>query len=175
MTLKTSDKIIKLRLSRAEDADEIAACLRAAFEPFRSQYTADAYRDTVPSPDAIRNRIVNMKVYAAVSCDGKIIGTLAASAANGEGHLRGMAVHPDWWGHGIADQLLARAESDLRTAGCTYVTLDATLPLQRAIRFYQKNGYAPSGKITDFFGMALHEYAKQMTLSATTPRTAPSH
>lgn len=127
MTLKTSDKIIKLRLSRAEDADEIAACLRAAFEPFRSQYTADACRDTVPSPDAIRRRIAGMKVYAAVSCDGKIVGTLAASAANGEGHLRGMAVYPDWWGHGIADQLLGRAESDLRSAGCIRVTLDTTL------------------------------------------------
>lgn len=156
MTLKTSDKIIKLRLSRDEDADEIAACLRAAFEPFRSQYTAGAYRDTVPSPHAICNRIANMKIYAAVSCDGKIIGTLAASAANGEGHLRGMAVHPDWWGHGIADQLLARAESDLLAAGCTRVTLDTTLPLQRAIRFYEKNGYSPTGNVTNFFRMPLH-------------------
>jgi ribosomal protein S18 acetylase RimI-like enzyme len=161
MTLKKSDKILELRPARPEDAEEIAACLRAAFEPFRSQYTADAYRDTVPSLDAIRHRIGNMKVYT-VSRDGKIIGTLAASASNGDGHLRGMAVHPDWQGHGIADQLLAKAENDLHAAGCTRITLDTTLLLQRAIRFYEKSGYAPSGRITDFFGIPLHEYAKAL-------------
>lgn len=174
MTLRASDKIIKLRLARAEDAYEIAACLRAAFEPFRSQYTAGAYRDTVPSTDAIRHRIATMEVYAAASCDGKIIGTLAASVSNDEGHLRGMAVHPEWQRQGIADQLLARAESDLLAAGCTRVTLDTTLPLKRAIHFYEKNGYSPTGLITDFFGMPLYEYAKQLTPAVTTRRTTPS-
>jgi hypothetical protein len=31
-----------------------------------------------------------------------------------------------------------------------------------AIRFYERNGYAHSGKVFDFFGMPLHEYVKQL-------------
>ena len=40
------------------------------------------------------------------------------------------------------------------------VTLDTTEPLQKAMRFYTKHGYAPSGRVADFFGMPLHEYVK---------------
>jgi len=32
--------------------------------------------------------------------------------------------------------------------------------LQRAIRFYTKHGFSPSGRVTDFFGMRLYEYVK---------------
>jgi N-acetylglutamate synthase-like GNAT family acetyltransferase len=103
-----------------------------------------------------------MKVYVAVANDGTVIGTLASSCSNGEGHLRGMAVSPPWQGLGVAEQLVVRAEADLSAVGCTRVTLDTTRPLQRAIHFYQKNGFAPSGRITDFFGMPLYEYAKQL-------------
>ncbi len=30
------------------------------------------------------------------------------------------------------------------------------------MRFYEKHGYRRSGRITDFFGMALHEYGKEL-------------
>jgi hypothetical protein len=40
------------------------------------------------------------------------------------------------------------------------VTLDTTEPLHKAMRFYGKHGYVPSGRATDFFGMPLHEYVK---------------
>jgi hypothetical protein len=44
------------------------------------------------------------------------------------------------------------------------VTLDTTWPLQRAIRFYERQGYAATGRETDFFGMPLYEYAKPLLL-----------
>jgi GNAT superfamily N-acetyltransferase len=77
-----------------------------------------------------------------------------------EGHLRGMAVLADWQGAGIAWQLLQHAEAELRLQQCSRVTLDTTAPLKRAIQFYERNGYRPSGKITDFYGMPLFEYEK---------------
>jgi len=40
------------------------------------------------------------------------------------------------------------------------ITLDTTEPLNRAIRFYEKNGYRPTGKIGRFYGMPLLEYSK---------------
>jgi ribosomal protein S18 acetylase RimI-like enzyme len=140
--------------------ESICTCLQSAFEPFRSQYTPDAFRDTVPSPEAIRQRLIDMRVYVASAADGEIVGTIASSLAGEEGHLRGMAVNPAWQGHGIAEQLLLTAEKDLLASGCTLVNLDTTIPLQRAIRFYRKNGFAPTGRINDFFGMPLYEFSK---------------
>jgi hypothetical protein len=36
------------------------------------------------------------------------------------------------------------------------------VPLEAAMRFYEKHGYHRSGKIGDFFGMPLIEYEKQL-------------
>ena len=108
----------------------------------------------------IRQRLIDMRVYVASSVDGEIVGTIASSIAGQEAHLRGMAVNPAWQGLGIAEQLLLTAEKDLLACGCTRVNLDTTIPLQRAIRFYQKNGFVPTGRISDFFGMPLHEFSK---------------
>ena len=59
--------------------------------------------------------------------------------------------------------MLQAAESELRARGCRRVTLDTTQPLERAMRFYEKNGYRRSGNVGDFFGMPLFEYVKPVT------------
>lgn len=152
-----------IRRATHSDADGILACLRSAFAPFESSYTAPAYEDTVLTAETLRNRLGSMSLLVAVDDSGKVIGTIGCSAAaNGEGHLRGMAVLPDWQGSGVAEQLLKSAESELRDAGCVRVTLDTTGPLQRAVAFYKANGYTATGRITDFFGMPLFEYAKPL-------------
>src|SRR5690242_14211243 len=103
-----------------------------------------------------------MQIFVAASQDG-IVGTIACGSANAdEGHLRGMAVLPNWQGLGVAEALLQTAEADLMARGCKRITLDTTEPLQRAMRFYEKHGYTKSGAVTDFFGMRLHEYEKEL-------------
>jgi hypothetical protein len=47
------------------------------------------------------------------------------------------------------------------------VTLDTTEPLKKAIRFYLRHGYKPSGIVKDFFGMPLFEYEKTWDNEAT--------
>jgi ribosomal protein S18 acetylase RimI-like enzyme len=54
------------------------------------------------------------------------------------------------------------AEAELAARSCQQITLDTTEPLQRAMRFYESHGYQRSGKVTDFFGMPLHEYVKDL-------------
>jgi GNAT superfamily N-acetyltransferase len=154
--------MITIRRALEEDAERISRCLAAAFEPFRSEYTDGAYADTVPAADAIRDRMAHMAVFAAVTADGEIVGTVACAVEGDEGHLRGMAVHPAWQGHGIAEQLLGLVVRELRGAGCLQITLDTTEPLRRAASFYRRSGFTPSGKVTDFFGMPLYEYAKPL-------------
>ncbi len=152
----------EIRPARIDEAEKIAECMVLAFEPFRTRYSSGAFNDSVLTPDAVRKRMLSMTIHVAVAADRTVIGTLASSATDGEGYLRGMAVRPDWQGHRIAEQLLAHVERDLLAQGCTFITLDVTAPLQRAVRFYEKNGFTATGQIGDFFGMPLYEYVKQL-------------
>lgn len=82
--------------------------------------------------------------------------------AGSEGHLRGMAVVPEWQGRNVAAALLQSAESQLTALGCDRITLDTTAPLRRAIRFYESSGYESTGVVLDFFGIELFEYRKRV-------------
>jgi GNAT superfamily N-acetyltransferase len=105
--------------------------------------------------------MMSMSVFVAVAAGGQIVGTIGCQALSSEeGHLRGMAVRPESQGQSVSTQLLNAAESELRKKKCARITLDTTEPLERAMHFYEKNGYQRSGKVTDFFGMPLFEYAK---------------
>lgn len=150
-----------IRLARSADEAGILECLRSAFEAYRERYTPDAFTDTVLTTATIHERLASMTLFVAVTPEGKIVGTVGCCRiSEDEGHLRGMAVLDQWQGRGVASQLLEAAESELRSQNCRRITLDTTEPLLRAIRFYEKNGYCRSGKVTDFFGMPLFEYVK---------------
>ncbi len=151
---------VSIRRAITADMRGILDCLAAAFEPHRASYTHDAYLDTILTEETIIARLGSMRVFVAVAGD-QIVGTIACSKQSAdEGHLRGMAVMPEWLGRGIAEKLLRAAEAELARQSCLRITLDTTEPLQRAMRFYEKHGYRRSGKTTDFFGMLLHEYVK---------------
>lgn len=102
-----------------------------------------------------------MSLFVATEVGDNVIGTIGCGAiGGGEGHIRGMAVLPEWHGRGIAEQLLHAAEEELGLQGCRRVTLDTTAPLKRATSFYKRNGYQATGRVQDFFGMQLYEYEK---------------
>ncbi len=152
---------ISIRQATIRDAPGILACLLAAFEPYRAQYTPEGFRDTTLDAEALRRRLAAMTVLVAAEHH-EVVGTVAYSLEGTEGHLRGMAVRPDRQGSDLAAGLLSRAEADLRARGCTRVTLGTTEPLLRAVRFYRKRGFEPTGRVSDFFGMRLHEYARRL-------------
>jgi GNAT superfamily N-acetyltransferase len=156
--LKQSFAIRKATLA---DCAAILECLLTAFAPYRESYTPEAFLDTVLTTDTFRNRLSEMSVLVATSTSGEVVGTVAYKILlGGEGHLRGMAVLPEWHGSGLSTSLLAAAEDELGKAGCKTITLDTTEPLHRAIRFYEQNGYRPTGKVEYFFGMPLIEFSK---------------
>jgi ribosomal protein S18 acetylase RimI-like enzyme len=152
-----------IRKATESDASGVLGCLRAAFEEYRSSYTPAGFLDTVLAPDTIRQRLKEMFVFVATDESDQIVGTIACNVIDeDEGHIRGMAVLPAWQGAGLAARLLSCAESQLLGQGCKRVSLDTTEPLQRAIHFYEKNGFCPSRRIRDFFGMPLFEYVKTL-------------
>jgi GNAT superfamily N-acetyltransferase len=149
-----------IREAREADAAAILECLAAAFEPYRGLYSDQGFYDTVLTPETIRGRMSEMTVFVSVTESGEVVGTIACKADGEEGHLRGMAVLPERQGCGVSAQLLETAEQHLRDHGCLRITLDTTAPLKRAMRFYERHGYQPSGKVSNFFGMALYEHEK---------------
>jgi ribosomal protein S18 acetylase RimI-like enzyme len=152
-----------IRQATPADADAILACLAEAFAPFAAAYTSAALADTVLTRETLARRFAAMTVLVAVDAAGEVAGTVAAGAgADLEGHLRGMAVRAEWQGSGVAAELLADAEALLAARGCRRAILGTTAPLTRAIAFYCRHGYAPTGRVHDFFGMPLYEYEKAL-------------
>lgn len=140
------------------DIPSMLDCLSAAFEPFRESYTREAYLHTTLNEELGRERLASMHVLIAIDTGQRVLGTLTWHL-KGEswGHLRGMAVLPEFQGTGVAQALLDRALAALRQEGCHRVTLRTTEPLARAVRFYEKNGFRDSGIRADFHGMTVTE------------------
>ena len=157
----TSTDAITVQRATFQHADCILECLRSAFAPYQHHYSAAGYEDTTLTRESLLRRLDDMTVFVALDLSERVLGTIACNVmGQAEGHLRGMAVRPECQAHGIADQLLQRAESELVSQNCSRITLDTTEPLQRAMRFYERHGYVRSGVLRDFFGMPLIEYVK---------------
>jgi N-acetylglutamate synthase-like GNAT family acetyltransferase len=89
-----------IRRASLKDAGGILDCLAAAFEPYRGSYTPRGFADTVLAPDALARRLAEMSVFVAAAA-GEVVGTVGCAVmAAGEGHVRGMAVRPEWQGRG---------------------------------------------------------------------------
>jgi predicted N-acetyltransferase YhbS len=158
---------VTIRRAELKDIPGVIHCLTAAFEPYRESYTPDGFRDTVPTAEDAQRRLKEMTILIAEDGSSSIIGSISYQVFNScEGHLRGMAVIPEFQGKGVANRLLWAAEAALRKLGRSRVTLDTTLPLRRATRFYMQHDYKATGITKDFFGMPLFEFEK--TLDART-------
>lgn len=154
---------IRIRKAEASDLPHVRDCLAIAFELYRADYTPAMFENTVPTLEGLHNRAADMIIWVACFPDGEVVGTIAAAVIGcNVGHLRGMAVRPGHHGAGVAAELLQAAESELRSLGCTTVTLDTTPPLHRAMKFYEKHGYRQSGTRHAKLGMELIEHRKDL-------------
>jgi GNAT superfamily N-acetyltransferase len=151
-----------VREATLSDAVGILDCLQTAFEPYRPSYTPEAFGDTALTPETVNDRLAAMTVFVATDDAGTVIGTVGGKiVAPTEGHLRGMAVRPEWQGCGVAEHLVRTVETHLHSRGCSRITLNTSEPLQRARRFYEKHGYQSSGRVFQKLGMQLFEHVKR--------------
>src|SRR5581483_3343755 len=160
---KPSPDSTVIRAATLDDCSGILECLALAFAPYRDVYTPEAFLDTVLTPHNLRQRMAQMTIFVATDASGQVLGTIACKViGDGRGHLRGMAVRPECQGLGLSTRLLQKALDELHQRGCNTITLNTTEPLQRAARFYEKNGFRRTGKIGSFFGMPLIEHSKSI-------------
>src|SRR3954466_10319606 len=98
-----------IRVAERCDSKGILRCLAAAFEPYRMQYSAEAFSETTLNADTLAERMRHMHILVA-TFNGQVVGTVSASCNEEEGHLRGMAVTPEFCGAGLASRLLRDIE-----------------------------------------------------------------
>jgi ribosomal protein S18 acetylase RimI-like enzyme len=76
------------------------------------------------------------------------------ATATGRGDVFAFYLRPAAWGSGAADALMARCLSVLRGQGFTEAVLWVLRDNPRARRFYERNGWAPTGRTSLFEGTA---------------------
>jgi len=114
-----------------------------------------------------------MTVFVAVAQNRRIVGTVAVKrVSSAHAHLRGMAVVPQFQGKGVAPALLTAALRHCRQVDQTWVTLETTVPLQRAARFYLDHGFRATGRFRHWGGMKLLEFERILPKRTATPRPA---
>jgi GNAT superfamily N-acetyltransferase len=102
-----------------------------------------------------------MSVWVAVRENQQVVGTVALkSVSRHRGHLRGMAVLPEFQGTGLASALLRTAIRAAAKNGERRVTLETTEPLERATQFYLRHGFRTSGRRRQWGGMKLIEFER---------------
>jgi N-acetylglutamate synthase-like GNAT family acetyltransferase len=153
-----------IRIATPQDAKRIHEVILNAFEEYRSFYSPEGFRDTVMSEELVLNRMKIMTIFVAEDKKGKVIGTIGWQKVNEkEGHIRGMAVLPEWQGHnGPASILLQTVEKDAINNSCKFLSLDTTEVLKRAQSFYKKHLFKETGKTGNFFGSKIYEFVKYL-------------
>lgn len=75
--------------------------------------------------------------FVAEHDDGAVVGVLTV----GDDELYAIYVHPDYWGTGVGQALLERAETELAKT-CATASLTCMVGNARARRFYERNGWS---------------------------------
>src|SRR5260370_41510499 len=84
-----------IRPAVADDAAAILQCLRAAFAPYRSQYTPQGYLDTVMTPDTLLQRLASMTVFVAADPRRNVLGPIGGPLVSSSwGRLQAIAALP---------------------------------------------------------------------------------
>lgn len=154
---------LEIRLAVLGEEELIASLILAAFLPFMSEYTPDAFEYTVATADRIRERFVEGPMWLAFDGD-TAVGTVSGLPESDRFYIRSMAVSPAAQGTGVGQKLLDVSETHARGAGFEKLYLYTTHVLPGAMRLYEKNGFyvlretAPD----EWFGMGGLEMEKKL-------------
>jgi ribosomal protein S18 acetylase RimI-like enzyme len=92
-------------------------------------------------------------VFLVSAGDGRLCGYILVILRRGMrlARLYSLAVSPDCRGHGLAGELMQRAEQAARSAGAIYLRLEVAATNGAAIALYRKAGYQPFGLYRDYY------------------------
>ena len=157
----TAENDITVRAAREEDIGEIHNVLVQAFAPYRKDYTDSAYEKTVVPMNEIAERLGDPdKMVFVAQLGGRIVGTAAVDIVSGNCYIQSMAVRPHVQHKGIGMIILEEIEKYARHRGVGVLLLECYELLTKAIRLYEKFGFARTGKTRSYHGITIFEMEK---------------
>jgi GNAT superfamily N-acetyltransferase len=162
------------RIAAATDAPVIAGVLAEAFEGYRA-WAPIEWTPPLPSPsDLVRlaDALARPDAWCLLALDGdEVIGHVALALLtvedpqpppDGTVNLWQLFVRPAWQGHGVANQLIEAAVAEARRRGFTKMRLWTPQGAGRARRFYEREGWTPTGGVHEDspLGLPVVEYVR---------------
>jgi GNAT superfamily N-acetyltransferase len=147
------------------DIMAISELLGHAFVEFEALYTPEAYVATVLPAEGVRNRLNEGPVWVAER-ESAVIGTVGAISVSNALMVRGMAVHPEARGFGVAKRLLRVVEDFARRNGYKQLSLFTTPFLSQAIPMYQAAGFCFTGETANPHGTKLLHMVKALDIGS---------
>lgn len=132
-------KGLTLRTVKPEDLKDVYRIERLSFkQPFPPSYLETlAY--------------LSPKTFIIAIVDERIVGYSASVLKGQEGHVLSIAVHPDYRGLGIGENLLRENIKRLKELGARRVVLEVGVSNMAAIRLYKKLGFEISGLLRNYY------------------------
>jgi len=155
--------MVAIRRAVENDSEAISELIREAFDPFKSEYTPDAFDYTTPGPDLIRDRFAEGPIWEAFEKE-VMVGTVSGMPDGDRFYIRSMAIKPSAQRGGIGQRLLEVLEAFAREAGYEKLYLYTTFVLPAAKRLYEKNGFYVLRETPpeEWFGMGGLEMEKKL-------------
>ena len=164
-----------MREAGPEDMEATHAFVLAGIGAYREW--APQWRPVEPTPDQlerIRGNFGNPDAWILMAFEGDELVGLASMAAStaaaadppprGTIYLWQMFVAPRWQGHGLAGALHDLATGEARRRGFERMVLWAAEGAQQARRFYEREGWRPTGERDpdSRFGLPLVQYERDL-------------
>lgn len=159
---RPANNAIEIRQAALSDAQDIVSLLYESFVEYRSLYTAEGFAATAISEAETIDRMREGPVFVA-TMNGIVVGTVAIVSKGESLYIRGMAVLPSARGQRIGEQLLTYVEDFAVSHGIRRLFLSTTPFLERAIRLYERFGFARIDEgPEDLFGTPLFTMEKRL-------------
>lgn len=154
---------VEVRTATADEARAVHEILLESFEPFKAQYTEEAYNITIMTPVHIKERIQD-DVYDVLVAylSGRLVGTVTLQYRVDDVYVCSMGVRPAAQGKGVGKKLLEAIEERARQKGCKTISLECFEPLKRAISIYEKSRFQITGKKRRYYGIETFEMVKEL-------------
>jgi GNAT superfamily N-acetyltransferase len=146
-------------------AAELPAVARVRVASWRAGYAGlvpDSELAAIGEPERLDAWVERTAASTEVSTlvallDGEVIGFAAygaersdlAPAVAGRGEVYALYVHPDHWGVGAGHALMTAARAALRSRGDDAVSIWVLEGNARGIAFYRRQGFEPTGDVTE--------------------------
>jgi ribosomal protein S18 acetylase RimI-like enzyme len=153
---------VEVRPARLEELPDVARVRVASWRAGYAGLVPDSELVAIGEPDRLDAWVARMSTSTGTTTlvavrDDVVIGFAAqgaersdlAPAVPGRGEVYALYVHPDHWGTGAGHALMTASRAELRARGFDAVSIWVLEGNERGIAFYLRQGFAPTGEVTE--------------------------